>query len=181
LLVEERPTVRGDSSTNRVVICLGRKLRHNLSRSFGDRADRQLQIRRGRRVRAHHVLLVSAPIRRMADRLLFSAETESGSTFSWCPHPQLTGDNNMMSGFAWLPDSTGIVYSSSRGRTIPYSPTLGLWQVTLRDGSVRRVTSGETSYMSPDISRSGSIWVGRMKLQTDIWKFKPSLPKRERS
>jgi len=59
----------------------------------------------------------------------------------------------MMSGFAWLPDSTGIVYSSSRGGTIPYLPTLGLWQVTLRDRSVRRVTSGETSYRSPDISR----------------------------
>ena len=47
------------------------------------------------------------------------------------PH-QLTHDNNMMSGFAWLPDSTGIVYSSSRDGTMPYLPTLGLWQVTLR-------------------------------------------------
>ena len=84
---------------------------------------------------------------------------------------QLTRDNNMMSGFAWLPDSTGIVYSSSRGGTMPYLPALGLWQVTLRDGSVRRVTSGETSYVSPDISKSGAILVSRMKLQTDIWKF----------
>jgi eukaryotic-like serine/threonine-protein kinase len=84
---------------------------------------------------------------------------------------QLTHDNNQMSGFAWLPDSAGIVYSSSRGGTMPYLPTLGLWQVTLRDGSVRRVTSGETSYMSPDISRSGAILVSRMKVQTDIWKF----------
>ncbi len=84
---------------------------------------------------------------------------------------QLTHDNNMMSGFAWLPDSTGIVYSSSRGGTMPYLPTLGLWQVTLRDRSVRRVTSGETSYMSPDISKSGAISVSRMKLETDIWKF----------
>src|SRR2546425_49843 len=85
------------------------------------------------------------------------------------PH-QLTRDNNTMSGFAWLPDSTGIVYSSSRGGTMPYLPALGLWQVTLRDGTVRRVTSGETSYMSPDISKSGAILVSRMKLQTDIWK-----------
>jgi eukaryotic-like serine/threonine-protein kinase len=84
---------------------------------------------------------------------------------------KLTRDNNMMNGFAWLRDSTGIVYSSSRGGTIPYLPTLGLWQVTLRDGSVRQVTSGETSYMSPDISASGAILVSRMKLQTDIWKF----------
>lgn len=86
------------------------------------------------------------------------------------PH-QLTRDNNMMSGFAWLPDSTGIVYSSSRGGTMPYLPTLGLWQVRLRDGSVRQVTSGEMSYMTPDISKSGAILVSRMRLQTDIWKF----------
>jgi len=86
------------------------------------------------------------------------------------PH-QLTHDNNMMSGFAWLPDSAGIVYSSSRGGTMPYLPTLSLWQVTLRDGRVRQVVSGETSYMSPDISKSGAILVSRMKLQTDIWKF----------
>ena len=84
---------------------------------------------------------------------------------------KLTRDNNMMGGFGWLPDSTGIVYSSSRGGTIPYLPTLGLWLVTLRDGSVRRVTSGEASYMNPDISKSGAIVVSRMKLETDIWKF----------
>jgi len=70
-----------------------------------------------------------------------------------------------------LPDSSGIVYSSSRGSTMPYLPTLGLWQVTLRDGKVRRVTSGEASYASPDISRSGAIVISRMKLQTDIWRF----------
>ena len=84
---------------------------------------------------------------------------------------QLTHDNNMMSGFAWLPDSTGIVYSSSRDSTMPYLPALDLWRVALRDGSVRRITSGETSYMNPDISKSGAILVSRMKLQTDIWKF----------
>jgi eukaryotic-like serine/threonine-protein kinase len=84
---------------------------------------------------------------------------------------QVTRDNNMMSGFAWLPDSTGIVYSSSRGGTMPYLPALSLWLVTLRDGNVRRITSGESSYVSPDISRKGAILVSRMKLQTDIWKF----------
>jgi serine/threonine protein kinase len=84
---------------------------------------------------------------------------------------QLTHDNDMMSGFAWLPDSTGIVYSSSRGGSMPYLPPLSLWKVALRDGSVRQVTSGEASYMTPDISKSGAILVSRMKLQTDIWKF----------
>ena len=84
---------------------------------------------------------------------------------------QLTHDNNMMNGFAWLPDSTGIVYSSSRGGTMPYLPALGLWQVTLSDGSVRRITSGEESYTSPDISRNGAIVVSRMRVQADIWKI----------
>ena len=84
---------------------------------------------------------------------------------------QVTRDNNMMSGFAWLPDSTGIVYSSSRGGTMPYLPALGLWLVTLRDGNVRRITSGESSYVTPDVSRNGAIVVSRMRLQTDIWKF----------
>ncbi len=84
---------------------------------------------------------------------------------------QLTHDNDMINGFAWLPDSTGILYSSSRGGTMPYLPTLNLWKVNLSDGSVRQVTSGETSYMSPDISSSGAVLVSRMKLQTDIWKF----------
>ena len=92
---------------------------------------------------------------------------------------QLTHDNNLMSGLAWLPDSTGIIYSSSRGGTMPYLPALGLWQVTLRDGSVRRVTSGETSYVSPDISKGGAILVSRMKLQTDIWKFPSDGPPAE--
>jgi serine/threonine protein kinase/Tol biopolymer transport system component len=86
------------------------------------------------------------------------------------PH-QLTHDNTMMSGFAWLPDSTGIVYSSSRGETMPYLPTSRLWQVSLRDGDVRRITSGEMSYASPDISKNGAILVSRIRLQTDIWKF----------
>ncbi len=96
---------------------------------------------------------------------IFVAPTTGGKPI------QLTHDNNMMSGFGWLPDSTGIVYSSGRGETMPYLPTLDLWQVTLRDGSTRRLTSGEASYMSPDISRSGAITVSRLKLQTDIWKF----------
>jgi eukaryotic-like serine/threonine-protein kinase len=84
---------------------------------------------------------------------------------------QLTHDNSMLGGFAWLPDGTGIIYSSSRGNTMPYLPTMGLWQVQLRDGAVRQVTSGETSYVYPDIARSGAIAVGRMRLQSDIWKF----------
>jgi serine/threonine protein kinase len=84
---------------------------------------------------------------------------------------QLTHDNSMLSGFAWAPDSASIIYSSSRGNTMPYLPTQGLWQVQLRDGKLRQVTSGEASYVHPDIAKSGTIVVGRMRLQSDIWKF----------
>ncbi|HYM22987.1 MAG TPA: protein kinase [Vicinamibacterales bacterium] len=84
---------------------------------------------------------------------------------------RLTHENNQMGGFAWLPDSSGIVYSSSRGDTMPYLSTLSLWQVALDGGRVRRLTSGEASYERPDIARNGTMLVGRMKLQTDIWKF----------
>ena len=84
---------------------------------------------------------------------------------------QLTHDNTMMSGFAWLPDSTAIVYSSSRGQTMPYLATSALWEVSVADGSVRQITSGETSYMHPDIARSGAIVAARLRIETDIWKF----------
>jgi Tol biopolymer transport system component len=84
---------------------------------------------------------------------------------------QLTRENSMIDGFGWLPDSTGIIYSSSRGNPMPYLSTLGLWHLRLEDGSVRHVASGETSYVHPDIARSGATVVGRMRLETDIWKF----------
>jgi Tol biopolymer transport system component len=84
---------------------------------------------------------------------------------------QLTRDNNMIHGFAWLPDSSGIVYSGSRGSTMPYLPTTALWVAHLRDGSIRQVTSGETSYVHPDITANGVIAAGRTSRQTDIWKF----------
>jgi Tol biopolymer transport system component len=84
---------------------------------------------------------------------------------------QVTQENNMINGFAWLPDSSGIVFSSSRGDTMPYLPTSGLWQIALRDRRVRQLTSDETSYLNPDIAPNGSIVAGRQRIQTDIWKF----------
>jgi serine/threonine protein kinase len=86
------------------------------------------------------------------------------------PHA-VTSDNSMMSGFSWLPDSSGIVYSSSRGGTMPYLPTMHLWQVNLAGNEVRRITSGESSYLQPDISPGGGILVSRMRLQSNIWRF----------
>ena len=36
------------------------------------------------------------------------------------PPRQITRENSMLHGFAWLPDASGIVYSSNRGSTMPY-------------------------------------------------------------
>ena len=38
---------------------------------------------------------------------------------------QLTRDRNMMSGLAWLPDSSGVIYGSSRGSTLPVLASVG--------------------------------------------------------
>jgi Tol biopolymer transport system component len=84
---------------------------------------------------------------------------------------QVTHDNNMIGGFAWMPDSRSILYSSSRGSTMPYLPTLSLWRVALEGGGVERMSSGETSYGSPDVARSGATVVSRQRLESDIWKF----------
>jgi Tol biopolymer transport system component len=84
---------------------------------------------------------------------------------------QLTHEGREINGLAWLPDSTGILYSSTRGDSMLYLPTARLWQVALDDGTVRQVTSGETSYVHPDIAKDGAVVVGRVHLASDIWKF----------
>ena len=84
---------------------------------------------------------------------------------------QLTHDNNMMAGFTWLLDSSGIIYSSSRGSTMPYLPTLSLWQVGLADGALHQVAASESSYVQPDLGPNNTIVVGRLRLQSEIWRF----------
>jgi Tol biopolymer transport system component len=84
---------------------------------------------------------------------------------------QLTRENGMINGFAWLPDATGLVYSSSRGTTLPYLGASNLWQVALRDGARRQLTWGELSYMHPDVSKDGTIAASRLQIHADIWKF----------
>ncbi len=84
---------------------------------------------------------------------------------------QLTHTNIQISGLAWMPDSSGIVYSSSSGDTMPYLPTMRLQHVRLADGRVSPVTTGEASYVYPDVARSGAIVVSRMRLASNIWKF----------
>ena len=82
-----------------------------------------------------------------------------------------TEDGNPLGGFAWLADSSGVVYSSSRSETLLYLPTMNLWEVRLGGKDLQQLTFGETSYMSPDIDSIGNITASRLRAQFDIWKF----------
>jgi eukaryotic-like serine/threonine-protein kinase len=92
---------------------------------------------------------------------------------------KITEDGNPLAGFAWLPDSSGVVYSSSRGDTVLYLPTMNLWSVDVGGRNLRQLTFGETSYISPDIDRNGNVIVARQKMQFDVWKFPISENPRE--
>ena len=72
---------------------------------------------------------------------------------------------------SWLPDSSGVVYSSSAGSTVPYPSTFNLRRVG-RDGSDdRSLTFGDLSYVQPDVHSSGRVLTSRIRGQSDIWKF----------
>lgn len=47
---------------------------------------------------------------------------------------RVTFDTALFSGFSWLPGGSGFVFSSSRGSTILYLPTMHLWQVPRSSG-----------------------------------------------
>ena len=48
---------------------------------------------------------------------------------------QVTHDNTLHRRLSWLPDGRGIVYSSSRGSTMPYLPTFSLWKAGIDGGA----------------------------------------------
>jgi Tol biopolymer transport system component len=74
-------------------------------------------------------------------------------------------------GFAWLPDGSGLVVSSSRGSTMSYPPTFNLWKVPLDGGDVSQLTFGEASYEFPDLIAAGQLVVSRVRVQADVWRF----------
>ena len=84
---------------------------------------------------------------------------------------RLTRDNTLINGFCWLPDSAGVVYSSSRESTMPYLPTFALWEARFGDDTSRQLTGHDVSYVHPDVHTSGLMVVGRMHMAFDIWKF----------
>ena len=79
--------------------------------------------------------------------------------------------DSALNGFAWLPDGTGFVYSSSRGSTLLYPPVCNLRRIG-RDGSGdRQLTFGDDSYLQPDVDQNGRLLVSRLRMHSDIWRF----------
>jgi len=84
---------------------------------------------------------------------------------------QVTKDGTLMSGLAWTPDGTRIVYSSARGSTLLYLPTLHLWSVSASGGEPQQLTFGDSGDENPDVDRNGRILLSRRRMEFDIWKF----------
>jgi serine/threonine protein kinase len=76
-----------------------------------------------------------------------------------------------LEGFAWLPDGSGLVYSSSLGSTLLYPPVFNLRVIQLDGSGDRQLTFGDQSYVEPDIHASGKLVAGRVTSRSDIWKI----------
>jgi Tol biopolymer transport system component len=75
-----------------------------------------------------------------------------------------------LDGLAWLPDSSGLVYSTSRGSTVLYPPIFNLRTVG-RDGTGdRQLTFGDVLYSQPDVLASGALVATRTRVQADLWR-----------
>lgn len=79
--------------------------------------------------------------------------------------------SSILKGFSWLPDGSGLVFSSSDGSTLLYPPVFNLRTIR-RDGSgSRQLTFGDQSYVDPDVHQSGRVFACRVRSQSDIWRF----------
>jgi Tol biopolymer transport system component/predicted Ser/Thr protein kinase len=74
-------------------------------------------------------------------------------------------------GHSWLPDGSGIVYSSGIDSTLPYPPTHNLRLIAIDGSSDRQLTFGDVSYFEPDVHVSGRLLASRVRGRSDVWKF----------
>ncbi len=84
---------------------------------------------------------------------------------------QLTRESSMMSGLAWRPDSAGVFYASGRESTVPYLPSLAVWEIRLDGTGLRKVTPAEISYDQPDVHDTGLLTAVRTHMKFDVWSF----------
>jgi eukaryotic-like serine/threonine-protein kinase len=76
-----------------------------------------------------------------------------------------------LSGHAWLPDGSGLAYSSSTGSTVLYPPSFNLRVIRSDGRDDRPITAGDISYIEPDIHPSGRTLACRRHSRSDIWRF----------
>ena len=74
-------------------------------------------------------------------------------------------------GLCWLPDDSGLVYSSSLGSTLLYPPVFNLRSVTADGALDSQLTFGDGSYSEPDAHSSGRLVATLVKTQSDVWRF----------
>jgi Tol biopolymer transport system component len=84
---------------------------------------------------------------------------------------QVTHDGALIKGLAWLPDSSGLVFSSARKNTVMYLPLMQLWRQRLDGGDPEQLTFGDASYDYPDVGRDGRVLASRWRMQFDVWKY----------
>jgi Tol biopolymer transport system component len=123
---------------------------------------------------SHTALLRWAP-----DDRSIALQRRSGSNFSGSidiynldtgeAHTAISG--SLFEGLAWLPDGSGLVYSSSRDSTLLYPPTYNLRSVRIDGSGDRQQTFGDQSYVEPDVHASGKLVAGRITSRSDIWKI----------
>jgi eukaryotic-like serine/threonine-protein kinase len=82
---------------------------------------------------------------------------------------QLTHESKLMGGLAWTGDGA-IIYSSARGGTVLYLPTLQLWMVRPEGGEPQQLTFEDVVYENPDVV-GAQIVASRRSMKIDIWKF----------
>jgi Tol biopolymer transport system component len=82
-----------------------------------------------------------------------------------------THDGILMAGLSWLPDGSGIVYSSGLGSTLLYLPQMHLWLQRNSGGAPKQLTFGEASDQDPDVDREGRMVASRQHTSFNIWKF----------
>ena len=84
---------------------------------------------------------------------------------------RVTHEDMLISGFTWQPDGSGIVYSSGRGNTVLYLPTMHLWSARLDGGAPRQLTYADVGDVDPDMAAGWRILTSHLRTHFDLWKF----------
>jgi len=82
---------------------------------------------------------------------------------------QLTRESKLMGGLAWTDDGA-IIYSSARGGTVLYLPSLQLWKLRPEGGEPQQLTFEDVVYENPDVVGT-QIVASRRSTRIDIWKY----------